>query len=60
MISARRELQNTKSILAMLPLYVKRLPLAQQEEAFKAVEEMHAQGIIEPSASPWDCTRENL
>ena len=31
----------------------RRLPFAQREEAFKAVEEMHAQGIIEPSASPW-------
>lgn len=31
----------------------RRLPLAQREEAFKAVEEMHAQGIIEPSTSPW-------
>ena len=30
----------------------RRLPFAQREEAFKAVEEMHAQGIIEPSASP--------
>ena len=32
---------------------LRRLPIAQQEEAFKAVEEMHAQGIIEPLASPW-------
>jgi len=31
----------------------RRLPFAQREEAFKAVEEMHAQGIIEPSTSPW-------
>lgn len=31
----------------------RRLPFAQREEAFKAVEEMHAQGIIEPSISPW-------
>ena len=31
----------------------RRLPFAQEEEEFKAVEEMHAQGIIEPSASPW-------
>lgn len=53
MISARQELRNTKSILAMLPLYVKRLPLAQQEEAFKAVEQMHAMGTIQPSACPW-------
>ena len=27
----------------------RRLPIAQREEAFKAVEEMHALGIIEPS-----------
>jgi len=32
------------------------LPFAQREEAFKAVEEMHAQGIIEPFASPWAST----
>ena len=31
----------------------RRLPFAQWEEAFKAAEEMYAQGIIEPSASPW-------
>ena len=31
----------------------RRLPLAQREEARKAVEEMHQQGIIEPSNSPW-------
>ena len=30
-----------------------RLPFAQREEAFKAVEGMHAQGIFEPSAIPW-------
>ena len=33
--------------------YPRRLPLAQREEAFKAVENMHKQGIIEPSVSPW-------
>ena len=33
--------------------YPRRLPLAQREEAFKAVEDMHKQGIIEPSVSPW-------
>ena len=31
----------------------RRLPLAQHEEAFKAVEDMQKQGIIEPSVSPW-------
>ena len=31
----------------------RRLPLAQREEARKAVEEMHQQGIIEPSNNPW-------
>ena len=31
----------------------RRLPFAQREEAFKAVEEMHGQGIIEPLATPW-------
>ena len=31
----------------------RRLPLAQREEAFKAVEDMQKQGIIEPSVSPW-------
>ena len=31
----------------------RRLPIAQWEGAFKAVEEMHAQGIIELFASPW-------
>ena len=30
-----------------------RLPFVQWEEAFKAVEGMHAQGIIEPFARPW-------
>ena len=30
----------------------RRLPLAQREEARKTVEEMHQQGIIEPSNSP--------
>ena len=31
----------------------RRLPFTQWEEALKAVEEMYAQGIIKPSASPW-------
>ena len=31
----------------------RRPPLAQREEAFKAVEDMQKQGIIEPSVSPW-------
>ena len=31
----------------------RKLPLAQREEARKAVKEMHQQGIIEPSKSPW-------
>ena len=31
----------------------RRLPLAQREKAFKAVEDMQKQGIIEPSVSPW-------
>ena len=31
----------------------RRLPLAQREDARKAVEEMHQQGIIEPSNRPW-------
>ena len=31
----------------------RKLPLAQREEARKAVEEMHQQGIIEPSNSQW-------
>ena len=31
----------------------RRLPLAKREEADKAIEEMKADGIIEPSASPW-------
>ena len=31
----------------------RRLPSAQWEEAFKALEEMHAQGIVEHLASPW-------
>lgn len=31
----------------------RRLPLAQREEAFKAVKDMQKQGIIEPSVSPW-------
>ena len=31
----------------------RRLPLAQREEAFKAVEDMQKQGIIKPSVSPW-------
>ena len=31
----------------------RRPPLAQHEEAFKAVEDMQKQGIIEPSVSPW-------
>ena len=30
----------------------RRLPLAQREEAFKAVEDMQKQDIIEPSVSP--------
>lgn len=36
-----------------VPQHPRRLPCAQREEAFKAVKEMHAQGMIEPSASPW-------
>ena len=31
----------------------RRLPLAQREGAFKAVEEMQKQGITGPSVSPW-------
>ena len=31
----------------------RRLPLAQREEAFKAVEDMQKPGTIEPSVSPW-------
>lgn len=31
----------------------RRLTLAQHEEAFKAVEDLQKQGIIEPSVSPW-------
>ena len=31
----------------------RRLPLSKREEAERAVRQMHEQGVIEPSASPW-------
>ena len=34
--------------------HLRRLHLAQREEAFKAVADKQKQGIIEPSVSPWD------
>ena len=32
---------------------LRRLPLVKREEAERVVQEMHEQGVIEPSASPW-------
>ena len=31
----------------------RRLPFSKREEALEAIQDMHQQGIIEPSASPW-------
>ena len=30
-----------------------RMPVSRREEAFKAIEDMEKQGIVEPSTSPW-------
>ena len=32
---------------------LRRLPLVKREEAERVVQEMHEQGVVEPSASPW-------
>ena len=33
----------------------RRIPVSRREEAFKAIEDMEKQGIVEPSTSPWSC-----
>ena len=48
---AKHEINTSDAV--PLRQHPKRLPLAQREEAFKAVEDMQKQGIIEPSVSPW-------
>ena len=32
---------------------LRRIPVSRREEAFKAIEDMEKQGIVEPSTSPW-------
>jgi len=32
---------------------LRRVPLVKREEAERVVQEMHEQGVVEPSASPW-------
>ena len=55
MILAGQELRNKINTGDAFPVcqHPRRLSFVQQEEAIRAVEEMHAQGIIEPSLSPW-------